>query len=246
MKKSEICKKNYFIELFVLVFLVFLLFLPSYAQDKNIFLLEDFNDLENWRPLNFPKIKEHTRYSIEKENDGSYLKTESNASASGIVFKKEFNVYKYPAIKWRWKIRNVYKKGNAREKSGDDYPLRVYIIFKYDPEKASFGQKIKYGLAKKLYGEYPPHSSLNYIWANKMHSERFMSNTYAGEAKMVIAQWGEKHAGTWQEEEVNIIDDYRKIFGTDPPSSASIAIMNDSDNTREQSVSYVDYIMVYK
>jgi hypothetical protein len=48
------------------------------------------------------------------------------------------------------------------------------------------------------------------------------------------------------EEEANILEDYTKAFGAAPPAIASIAIMNDSDNTGESSVSYVDYIEVYK
>jgi hypothetical protein len=47
-------------------------------------------------------------------------------------------------------------------------------------------------------------------------------------------------------ESVNIIEDYVKAFGVKPPEKAGIAIMNDSDNTGEQSVSYLDYIEVYR
>jgi len=223
-----------------------LVFAHTVCAEEKVILLEDFNDLENWRPLYFPKIKEHTEYSVQKKTDGNYLKAESNASASAIVYKKEFNVYDYPKVRWRWKISNIYRKGNALIKSGDDYPLRVYIIFKYNPEKASFGQKVKYGLARKLYGEYPPHSTLNYIWANRKHSKRLLTNTYAKEAKMIILQTGNEKAGTWQEQEVHILHDYREVFGIDPPATASVAIMNDSDNTGEHSFSYVDYIGVYK
>jgi len=53
-------------------------------------------------------------------------------------------------------------------------------------------------------------------------------------------------ANTWVDEEVNILDDYNKAFGKSPPSTASIAIMNDSDNTGEDSVSYIDFIEVYR
>lgn len=143
--------------LFFLSFFLSLFVLPQlYAQDKNILIHEDFRDIENWRPLYFPKIKKHTQYSIIKEDRKTYLKAESDASASAIIYKKEFNVYEYPRMRWKWKAENIYKKGNVKEKSGDDYPVRVYVIFKYDPDKASFGQKIKYGLAKTIYGEYPP------------------------------------------------------------------------------------------
>jgi hypothetical protein len=220
--------------------------LPCFAQDSTIFLREDFNDMENWKPLYFPKIKEHSTYSIEKKENGSFLKTESNASASAIVYKKEFNAYEYPRIRWRWKISNVYKKGDAREKTGDDYPIRVYIIFKYNPATASFGKKIKYGLAKKFYGEYPPDSSLNYIWANREHTANVITSSYTDEQKMIILQTGSQNINKWQQEEVNVVKHYKDSFGADPPAIASIAIMNDSDNTGESSVSYIDYIEVFK
>jgi len=235
----------------VKIFFISLLLIPpvlsqAYTEDNNILFHEDFKDLENWTALYFPKIKKHTQYSIVKEAGETYLKAESNASASAIIYKKEFNVYEYPKIRWKWKIDNVYKKGNVKEKSGDDYTIRVYVLFKYDPEKASFGKRIKYGLAKIIYGEYPPHSSLNYIWANKKDEKGIITNPYASEVKMIILQAGSEKAGKWHEEDINILENYRKAFGTDPPPVAGVAIMNDSDNTGESSVSYIDYIEVYK
>ncbi|MBL7050519.1 MAG: DUF3047 domain-containing protein [Nitrospira sp.] len=215
------------------------------ADEDNVYLREEFNDLEEWEPLHFDKIDEHSLYSILKE-EGSYLKAESNASASGIVHKRDFNVYDHPKVRWRWKVSNVYEKGNALKKSGDDYPVRIYIMFKYDPETASFGKKIKYGLAKKLYGKYPPDSSLNYIWANRRHEERIIPNSYTSQAMMILLQYGGENTGKWFEQEVDVLEDYRKAFGEEPPAVASLAVMNDSDNTKESAVSYVDYIEVYK
>jgi hypothetical protein len=209
-------------------------------------LREDFNDLEDWEPLYFPRINKHTRYSIATEAGQSYLKAESDASASGLVFKKEFNVFAYPHVKWRWQVSNVFSKGDARKKSGDDYPLRVYIIFKYNPDKASFSQKIKYGLAKSIYGEYPPHSSLNYIWANRSHDKQVIPNPYAEEARMIPLQSGAELSGRWVEQNINIVDDYRIAFGEDPPATASLAIMSDADNTGESAVGFIDYIEVYR
>jgi hypothetical protein len=228
------------------VVLMLLISVSASGQEGNVFLREDFNDLENWRPLYFPKISKHSIYTIEKEKDNAFLRAESNASASGLIFKKEFTVFDYPKVRWRWKVENVYQKGNAEEKSGDDYPIRIYVIFKYDPETASFGQRLKYGLAKTIYGEYPPHSSLSYVWANRKHQQRIIPNPYASEARMIVMEAGTEKAGQWVEEEVDIIEDYRNAFGTIPPGTASVAIMNDSDNTGERSVSYVDYIEVYK
>jgi hypothetical protein len=219
---------------------------PAAAQNSTRFLRDDFNNMHNWKEMHFKNINNHTKYDIENERSNSYLRAESHESASGIVLKKEFNVFEYPKIRWRWKISNVFNKGNAREKSGDDYPLRVYIIFKYDPATASFGKKMRYGIVNTLYGEYPPDSSLNYIWANRPHTERIITNTYAAEAMMVILQEGGTHAGKWIEQEVNIVDDYHQAFRKDPPLTASIAIMSDSDNTGESAVAYIDFIEIFR
>ena len=170
--------KRYVIVIGVL-FALFGLVSAAATQDSVKFHREDFNNMHNWKEMHFKDIKKHTKYEIENENGNSYLRAESNASASGIILKNGFNVFEFPNIKWRWKISNVFNKGNAREKSGDDYPLRVYIIFKYDPAKASFGKRMRYGFVNKLYGEYPPDSSLNYIWANRQHTDRIITNTYA-------------------------------------------------------------------
>jgi len=218
----------------------------AYGQEKEVFVREDFDSLDDWKPLYFPKIKKHSRYNVVKEQDISALMAQSDSSASGIIYKKEFNVFEFPKIMWRWKINNVYKNGNAREKSGDDYPLRLYVIFKYDPAKASLGQRLRYGIARRIYGEYPPHSSLNYIWANKTHEEKIITNPFVDEAKMIVVEAGDEKTGQWVTEKANIIEDYKNAFGTSPPAIASIAIMNDSDNTGESSVSYVDYLEIYK
>ncbi|RPJ15746.1 MAG: DUF3047 domain-containing protein [Desulfobacteraceae bacterium] len=228
-----------------LVFLgIFLCYLPapSYGGEQ-VLLSEEFHNLDNWEPFYFPKIKSHSTYTTI---DGDVLKAESRASASAIIYKTQFNVYDYPMLQWRWKIENIYLKGDATKKSGDDYPLRLYVMFKYDPAKAGILKKMKYETAKALYGKYPPHSTLNYIWANKSHSDKILTNPYAGEAKMIPVEQGTQKLNTWLVEQADIVEDYRRAFGEEPPAVASLAIMNDSDNTGESSISYLDYIKIYR
>jgi hypothetical protein len=214
------------------------------AQDNNVLLRENFRNLDNWKPVAFPKIKKHSIYSIEHDADRHYLRAESNESASAIAYKESFDVSKYPHARWRWKISNVYVNGNAMTKEGDDYPIRVYIMFEYDPDKAGIFERMQYGLAKQIYGEYPPHSSLSYVWANKDEPGTIVSSPFTDRAKMIFLRKGPEKVGTWQIEAVNILEDYQKAFGTTPPGRARIAIMNDSDNTGDRSVSYVEYIEV--
>jgi hypothetical protein len=219
---------------------------PACSQSTGTLFREDFDTLENWRPLYFPKISRHSTYTTEANGSESFLKAESKASASALVYKQEFNVYDYPGVRWRWKVSNVYVDADPEKKSGDDYPVRVYIMFKYDPKTANTIDKVKHGIARSLYGEYPPHSTLSYIWANRTEQKAIITSPYTDKARLIALEKGNGKAGMWQDEEINILQDYKRAFGADPPSLASIAIMNDSDNTGQQSVSYIDFIEVFK
>lgn len=234
-------------DVFLLAFLVLVILTAvSAAQDRAVLFREDFDTLDNWKPYYFPRIKQHTLYSIEKNGSESVLRAESNASASAIVYKDSYNIVDYPKACWRWKVKNIYTKADPRAKAGDDYPIQIFIMFEYDPKKAGFGERVLFGLAKARFGEYPPHSSLRYVWASKAERERILSSPYMDRAKVIFLRMGATDAGSWREEDVNVLDDYRKAFRSEPPPRARIAIMNDSDNTGESSVSWVDYIEVYK
>ena len=225
--------------------MVMLLLSCNFAwADQKILFREDFHDLRNWEPLYFPKIERHTTYTTVSEGGRTYLKARSQASASAIVFKKTFNPYRTPRLRWRWKVDNVYQKWSGKEKSGDDYPIRIYVMFQYDPEQAGLSEWLMYGAAKTRYGKYPPHSTLNYVWASGANADDMIVSPFTDKARMIALEKGPARVGQWVDETAGIIDDYRKAFGKDPPKTASIAIMNDSDNTGEAAVSYVEFIEV--
>ncbi len=206
---------------------------------------EDFSGgLSAWEPLTFPKIDRHTIYTTATVDGRQVLQAASDASASGLIHTTEFDVYRYPKVRWSWRVDTLYAKGDARSKAGDDYPLRIYVAFAYDPDSATFWEKIQYNSAKLLYGDYPPHSSLNYIWANKVYSETSMVNSFTDRAVMILKEMGPEHLGVFREAEADILADYQRAFGRKPPPRARIAIMNDSDNTGEKAVSYLDFIEV--
>jgi hypothetical protein len=219
---------------------------PLPAAGGDVLLREEFTSLEAWRPLIFPKIERHSRYAIATNAEQSefWLKAESDRSASGIVWKKQYDVYAYPRLRWRWRVENVYRKGDATKKSGDDYPVRIYVIFQYDPATASAGKRLKYGFAKAVYGEYPPDSGLNYVWESRENPQEFVVSPYTDSMMMFLKEKGAAKVGQWVEEEADVLGDYRRVFGKEPPSRASLAVMNDSDDTGEEAISFIDWIEI--
>ncbi len=221
-----------------------LLFTGLTAAAESVLFREEFEDLDGWEPYVFRGIERHTDYRIVVDGNTSVLQATSDAGASALIGRQRFSVAEYPIITWRWKVDNLYEQGNYRSKAGDDYPLRVYVIFAYDPQMADFGTRIKYELARALHGQYPPHSSINYIWANRADEQETVPNPFTDRAMMIPLRSGPQHVGTWQEEEVDVYRDYLQAFGEPPPAVATLAVMNDADNTGEAATSYIDFIEV--
>ena len=213
------------------------------AGEGEVLFREDFGSLERWEPLTFPRITRHSTYDVVPVEGGYSLRAASDNSASGIVFRGTFPVYEYPKVRWRWKAEKVYAEGGAGTKKGDDYPIRLYVVFPFDPEGAGFRERLTYNAARLLYGKYPPQSALNYIWANREHESDILPNAYTRKARMIILR-GPGDVGSWHDEEVDIVEDYRRAYGEDPPPLAGLAVMNDSDGTGDAGISFVDYIEV--
>jgi len=205
---------------------------------------EHFDTLHDWEPLTFPKIPRHSNYSIVELDGKNVLKAHSNNSASALVHKERFNVFENPVLRFRWRVENVFVKGDARKRSGDDYPARVYVLFEYDSSDVGLGTRLQYSAARLLYGEYPPHSTINYIWESRETDDSILTSAYTSRARLFILRSGNELTGYWLNEERNILEDYRKAFGEDPPKIATLAIMSDADNTEEEAISYFDFITV--
>ncbi len=201
---------------------------------------------DQWQPLTFKNIDKHTFYSLVEDKGQTVIRAESNASASGLIRKMTIDPREYPWIAWRWKVSNIYEKGDVNQKKGDDYPARIYITFEHDPDNLSFLERLKYQAAKHIYGQYPPHAAINYIWESKAPRGTIVPNPYTDRVKMIVVESGDNYVGLWREEKRNIYDDYKKAFGEEPPMISGVAIMTDSDDTGESAVAFYGDILFMK
>mgnify|MGYP006293001983 CR=1 FL=1 len=239
-----LCKLGLFARRLSVLLCTGLVLLPAGVHAESVCIREDFTSLEAWTHKNFEKIEQSSTYTTGHREGRSVLQAVTRNSASFVVHNQVFDVFQCPVITWRWKVQNIYTKGDAATKEGDDYPLRVYILFEYDPEEAGFAKRIKYGLIKNIYGQYPPDSSVNYIWANRQRSQDPIPNPYTDRAMMIPVRSGTKGLGTWMSHTRHIVEDYEQAFGHPPPARAKLAVMSDSDNTGEQAEAFVDFILV--
>jgi len=217
----------------------------SFAQiDSTVLLREDFNDLLNWKDIYVAAKKPRTKYQILNDGDNNLLKIHSNKSASGLLFDIVFNPHEHPILRWRWKVDSVIENADGRQKSGDDYPVRIFILFAYDHANISFWQKLKNIAFKFTYGYEPPQSGLIFVWANMTQDSEFFESPYNKNLIIWNIRQGNEETNRWFNEEINIIEYYKTAFGKLPPKQTSLAIMGDSDNTGEISTAFIDYIEI--
>ena len=205
--------------------LLFLFFcsMPVYAGEN--LLLDDFESglSPEWRVNQF---KGKTVYQIVTDGSTKVLQADSNNTASGLIYQQEFLLADYPVISWRWKIDGIVENGDVAHKQTDDYAARIYIIFQH--------------------WFYPMTKSINYIWANKLEKGRIVPSPFTSNSMMIAIESGSSNAGSWQLARRNIVDDYRRAFGVDPPKKAVIAIMTDTENTGGKARAWYDDIWLEK
>ncbi len=192
---------------------------------------------DGWKPLTFKKVPKQTAYELVKDGKTVVVKAVSQAAASGLTKEVRIDPREYPIVRWRWKVDNLLKSSDVTRKEGDDYPARLYVTFEYDPDKVGFGRKLKFKAGQAVFGDIPI-AALNYIWETNTPVGTIVENAYTDFAKMVIVESGPQKLGLWIDEERNIYEDYKKAFGEEPPMIKGVAIMSDTDNTKESATAY--------
>ena len=190
--------------------------------------------------------KARTDYQIINDDDISYLQIQSSKSASGILWKFKFKPHESPILKWRWKVDTLIEDADGREKSGDDYAVRIFVLFANDSNEVSFWDEIKNTAFQITFGYEPPHSGLIFVWANSEQDDKFFPSPYSKDLVIWNIRQGKKEIQKWIDEKINILECYQQAFKKKPPQSASLVIMGDSDNTGENSKAYVDFIEIRK
>jgi hypothetical protein len=201
---------------------------------------------DGWEPLEFPNIDQHSSYQLLVEDGVQVVKADTAGSASGLIARLNVQPQSSLILRWRWKVSNVFAKGDARSKSGDDYPARIYVAFEFQPDNAGFFERAKRKAVEVMFGETLPGNAINYIWANRLPIGEWVNNPYTDKTRMLAVSSGAEKAGDWVSLERDITADYRKAFGEEPPAIIGIAIMSDSDNTGEQASAWYGDIQLIK
>lgn len=228
-----------------MIALAILAFVGLFAAAGETAIDERFTSLDDWEEIRFRGVDRPSEYTIVEAEGRSLLRLESSAGGSAILHGTPFDVYDYPVIEWRWRVHDTLAGGDLTTREGDDYAVRLYVNFEYDPSRVGVGTRIEYALIRLFYGQYPPHAAVAYIWSNRRWPVTWYENPFTSRVRMLPVDQGPDLRMQWRVHRRNIVDDYREAFGEDPPRIARIAIMGDSDGTGETSLAWIDWVRVW-
>lgn len=173
-------------------------------------------DLADWRARSFHG---ETRYRAETLDGRRALRAESAATASGWYREVEVELGRTPWLEWTWRVERLPEGGPERRKAGDDFAVRVYVVFSG-------------GLA------FWRTRTLSYVWAAREPAGSDWPNPYTANAHMFALRSGPEGLGGWQRERRDVRADYRRAFGEEPPPVAAVALMSDSDDTGSRTLAW--------
>lgn len=207
------------------ILLLMLVSATSAQAQSHTVVIDDFEEGKQpaWEGKAF---KGETIYRVVHNEEGHCLLAESRDSASGLVYRKEYDLKDFPVLSWRWRVSNILEKGDETKKEGDDYAARIYVVFPH--------------------WFFPKTRTINYIWANHLPKGEHVPNPFTGNAIMLAVQSGKENLGRWISEQRNVYEDYRRLFGEEPPKVGAIAIMTDTDNTGGSATACYDDIRIEK
>ena len=191
-----------------------------------------------WQPMTFAKIEAHTRYMLVEDAGQTVLQADSNASASGMVKSLDVDPHVCPILSWRWKVNRILDNGDVTQKSGNDFAAQIFVTFAEPAQKRSFWQRAKRAAIRLVYGQAPPSAALVYIWGNRAPVGSLHPHPNTDRVQLIVVNSGSAQLNQWRSVSRNIVKDFRRAFGEDPPRISGVAVMTDSDNTGESATAW--------
>ena len=117
------------------MFKIFNYLLIFFLSSLNIALAESVNVFEftedELSTLKVRKVRgadSKTQYSLGSNENGKFIRSEANNSASGLGKEIKINLNQTPFLNITWKIEKDLPGINENSKKGHDYAARVFVV----------------------------------------------------------------------------------------------------------------------
>ncbi len=210
---------NIFVK-FLFVSLLFINF--SKAENINLFEFTD-NELQSLEVRKVRGADNKTKYSLGSNKNGNYLKAVADNAASGLGKKIKINLNRTPFINITWKVERDLKGINEKSKKGHDYAARLFVI-------------------KKTGATALSNRAINYVFSSNNNIGDNWPSPFTKKSIDNVLSTTKVNLNEWVTVKANVKKDFKKFHDLDVNELDGIAIMADTDNSQNKSVSYYQNI----
>ena len=198
--------------------MVLLLVLPILGTASGVRAADDsivIADFSTWIvPKGMPpswelKVKSgKASFDIMRDGDIPALHLKSVDSSFSLQGEVNVDVKRYPVLSWKWKVTQLPKNGDFRRSKTDDQAAQLFLAF----------TKTK---------------AIVYIWDTSAPQGLMESTSPVPfmTVKVVVVRSGPAELGKWITESRNVYEDYKKLYGSEPPAVEGVRFQINSQHT---------------
>jgi len=212
------------------MFKIFNFILIFFLSSLNIALAESVNVFEftedELSTLKVRKVRgadSKTQYSLGSNENGKFIRSEANNSASGLGKEIKINLNETPFLNITWKIEKDLPGINENSKKGHDYAARVFVVKKTGATPLS-------------------NRAMNYVFSSNNDVNTYHPSPFTKKSIDYVLSTTKENLNEWVTVKVNVRDHFKKFHNLDLDEINGVAIMSDTDNSKLSSIAYYQNI----
>jgi len=193
-----------------------------YAEDVKVFEITD-KELSELTVRKVRGADNKTEYSVGSNENGNYLKAIADNAASGLGKEIKIDLNKTPFINITWKIEKDIPGIDETAKKGHDFAARVFVI-------------------KKTGATALSNRAVNYVFSSNQDVGSNSPSPYTKKSVDNVLATTKTNLNEWVTVKANVKEDFKKFHNLDVNELDGIAIMSDTDNSKQKSITYYQNI----
>ena len=192
---------------------------PTFAEKINVF---DFTS-EELKILKVKKVKGLTTWTLGKNENGNFIKSEAEGKGSGLGKEVKIDLQKTPFINITWKVEKDLSGIDERSKKGHDYAARVFVI-------------------KKTGSTALSNRAINYVFSSNNNINNNWRSPYTKKSIDYVLSSTRDHLNKWITVKANVKKHFKELHDLDVNEISGVAIMTDTDNSKLKAIAYYQNI----
>jgi hypothetical protein len=138
-------------------------------------------------------------------------------------------------LRFSWFVDELNPHSDLADRHLDDAVVRVILQFGGDRSGFSARDNLLSDLMQTLTGEPLPFATLMYVWDHRYPVGTVISHARTSRIKTMVIESGDARLGQWVNFDRDIAADFQAAFGHPPERLDGVALMTDSNNTKQAS-----------